>query len=146
MTANDTDEVPVDESEQPNPIVDCPRPDVRPRGRPRKIGFFLSRLDPLPGEVEKDEPIARPLYQADKAHQETIWDSSQTPRGDRYVAKSDAIEPRSIDVDVPPITQKGCLSHYTEYKCGGCKQWCLEPEASEHAQNGECRRCHSVPL
>jgi hypothetical protein len=142
MTANEANAVPVEESEQLSPIVDRPRP----QGPPRKSGPFLSRVDPLPEEVDKTEPIYRPLYAGDKANQETIWDRSQTPSSSYYEAKSSAIEPGSIDVNVPPITQKGCLSHYIEYKCGSCKQWCLEPEASEHAGNGECRRCNRVPV
>lgn len=144
MTANQTDEAFTEESEQRE--SSDPSPCVTPVGRPFKTGSFLSRIDPRPEDIEKYEPIARPLIRTDHRCQETIWDRSQTPSGDRYDAKSTAIKPTPIDVDVPPITHKGCLSHYTEYKCGGCKQWCLEPEASEHAQNGECRRCHNVPL
>jgi hypothetical protein len=119
----------------------APADDDRADGPVPDVGTVLS-LVPMPGAVDKQTPIARPIHPWDANDQETIWDRSQTPRGDRYVPQSTAVEPLPIDSDVPPITHKGCLSHYTEYKCSGCHEWCLEPEDSDHAKSNECRRCN----
>ena len=134
MTANEPDDSQTEES--------LAQPLDGRTGRRLPDSILVFPLVPKPAEVDVQTPIRRPIVGTDANYQETIWDRSMTPRGERYVARSTAIEPAPIDSDVPPITHKGCLSHYTEYKCAGCRQWCLEPEDSDHAEANECRRCH----
>ena len=105
------------------------------------------RYVPRPENANHKRPIERSLRLDDSNDQMTVWDARVHPDRRRPFLEppTNAIEHLPVDCDVPEITEPGCLSHYTEYKCRNCEQFCLEPEDSEHAENTECRRCYSLP-
>jgi hypothetical protein len=107
------------------------------------------RYVPDPEDADPNRPIERPLQLNDGPNQMTIWDRrldlDRTLVHWRPEPKSTAIERYRTDVEPPEITEIGCLSDWTEYKCRHCNEFCLAPMDTDRAQYEECIECHRLP-